>query len=69
MKGSISGVVEAKCTKCKCRSVWHMDNQPFVGSEIIGVCSDCLENKEHKCFDEYLGEHGEYVGSSKEKSK
>ena len=60
--GSISGCIEAKCTKCKCRFVWHMDNQPFVGSKIIGICSNCLNEKDHDCVDEFQGEYGEVIG-------
>ena len=70
--GTISGCIQAKCTECKCRLVWHMDNKPVIGSEIIGRCSDCLEEKDHDCVDEFQGEHGEVIGRKvfiKNKSK
>ena len=64
-RGTISGVIEAKCKNCKCRYVWHIDNHPFVGSEIIGTCSDCLNRKDHDCYDEFQGETGEFIGRKK----
>jgi len=54
--GEISGVIYAKCKKCKCVYQWHMNNMPFVDSEIIGTCSKCINNEKHECYNEEVEE-------------
>ena len=52
-KMPISGWLEAKCKNCKCRFNWFInDSWPFVDSEIIGTCTNCIEEKDHDCIDE-----------------
>lgn len=50
---SISGTLEAKCKKCKCVFVWHMDTFPFVDAEIVGTCDKCFRKEKHKCYNEF----------------
>lgn len=57
-----SGVIPAICKECGSRMVWHMENQPFVGGEIIGTCSDCLNRINHDIIDEFQGYNGEVTG-------
>ena len=50
--GSISGSVLVKCKVCGSIFYWSMDNWPFVDTEIIGTCDDCLNEKNHDIIDE-----------------
>ena len=50
--GKISGQVIAKCKKCNCVFIWHLDSMPFLDSEIIGTCDKCINNEKHECVDE-----------------
>jgi hypothetical protein len=47
--------VPASCKKCGCVFEWHLNNAPFVDSEIVGTCSKCVEKIAHKCIDEFAG--------------
>jgi len=48
---SLSGI-NAKCRECSCVFLWHLENAPFVDSEIVGTCSKCLQGEKHTCVDE-----------------
>lgn len=51
----ITGGLETKCKECNCRFSWYIDTPlPFIDSEIIGTCDQCLTKKTHNCFDEYM---------------
>lgn len=52
-KGTISGWCIARCRKCKCRFE-HYHNYPFffVDQEVVGTCDDCINERDHDCYDE-----------------
>jgi len=43
----VSGWFTAKCKSCGKEMDWYIDfSMPFVDSEIIGTCDDCIKKSE-----------------------
>jgi len=52
----MSGCLEARCKVCSRVFNWHLNNFPFVDSEIIGTCNKCIEKKDHEIYHENIVE-------------
>lgn len=50
--GNISGFCLAKCKECSCVLYWYVNSMPFVDSQFIGTCSNCVQEKDHDCVNE-----------------
>ena len=48
----ISGTVKARCEKCKCIFVHHINDWIFTDEEVIGTCDNCFDKKSHDCIDD-----------------
>jgi len=58
---SRSGSVMAVCKECQCRFLWNMDNIPFSGCEIVGICDNCFDKISHDCVDELVEENHSFM--------
>lgn len=51
--GMISGWLIARCKICGTKYNWFIDEAwPFVNSEFVGTCSDCINEIDHDIIDE-----------------
>ena len=49
--------ITAMCKECKCKYLVNMENIPFIDTVVVGTCFNCLNDKEHCCYDELKEEY------------